>query len=297
MAGADVRVDGQMLAVSARAVVNAAGPWVDYVRRLEDPRAGTSVRLSRGAHVLVPGGKDWKAALTLVQDEVRVTFAVPWYDMLLLGTTDAPYDGDPALVAPDEDDARQILREAALALDPGLVAPERVRAAWAGLRVLPAGEGESVSARRETVFTRGPRGMLSVAGGKLTTYRRIALEVLERLRKDLGVHRLDTRPWPLPDAVGLERVRLPVEVEPDVREHLLHLYGSRAPDVLAPAVADSSLLERLHPNGPDIAAQARYAVTHEWARSSEDVLRRRTTVFQRGLENDATAAKVSALMR
>lgn len=296
VAGADVEADGEAIAVSARNVVNAAGPWVDRVRRLEDPRAGASVRLSRGAHVLVPGGEGWAAALTLVQDEVRVTFAVPWYDMLLLGTTDAPYDGDPALVGPDDDDARQILREAALALDPALVAPERVRAAYAGLRVLPAGDGESVSARRETVFTRGSGGMLSVAGGKLTTYRRIALEVLERLREDLGVHRLDTRPWPLPDAVGLERVALPVQVESDVRDHLLHLYGSRAPEVLAPAVDDASLLERLHPAGPDIAAQARYAATHEWARVPEDVLRRRTTVFHRGLENAATIEKVSASM-
>ena len=168
-----------------------------------------------------------------------------------------------------------------------------MRATYAGLRVLPAGDGESVSARRETVFSRGPAGMLSVAGGKLTTYRRIALEVLERLRTDLGLHRLDTRPWPLPGAVGLDDVRLPVELEPDVRAHLHHLYGSLAPEVLASALDDPSLLERLHPDGPDLAAQARYAVTHEWARSAEDVLRRRTTVFQRGLEDDDTRARVA----
>ena len=95
------RSTARCVAVSAAHVVNAAGPWVDRVRRLEDPHAGTSVRLSRGAHAIVPGGKDWTAALTLVQDEVRVTFAVPWYDMLLLGTTDAPYEGDPADVAPN----------------------------------------------------------------------------------------------------------------------------------------------------------------------------------------------------
>ncbi|HYI75227.1 MAG TPA: glycerol-3-phosphate dehydrogenase/oxidase [Gaiellaceae bacterium] len=293
VAGADVEVDGTGVAVSAAHVVNAAGPWVDRVRRLEDPHAGTSVRLSRGAHAIVPGGKDWTAALTLVQDEVRVTFAVPWYDMLLLGTTDAPYEGDPADVAPNREDEHRILREAALALDPDLVSADRVRATYAGLRVLPAGDGESVSARRETVFSRGPAGMLSVAGGKLTTYRRIALEVLERLRTDLGLHRLDTRPWPLPGAVGLDDVRLPVELEPDVRAHLQHLYGSLAPEVLASALDDPSLLERLHPGGPDLAAQARYAVTHEWARSADDVLRRRTTVFQRGLEDDDTRARVA----
>ena len=165
-----------------------------------------------------------------------------------------------------------------------------------GSACFPPVKAESVSARRETVFSRGAGGMLSVAGGKLTTYRRIALEVLARLREDLGVHRLDTRPWPLPGAAGLEGVRLSVEVDPDIRAHLLHLYGSLAREVLQPAVDDTSLLERLNPDGPDIAAQARYAITHEWARSPEDVLRRRTTVFQRGLENDATREKVVGLM-
>ena len=82
--GAEVVVDGETIAVRARVAVNAAGPWVDAVRRLESPRAGTSVRLSKGAHVLVPGGTDWGAALTVPQDDVRVTFAVPWYGLLLL---------------------------------------------------------------------------------------------------------------------------------------------------------------------------------------------------------------------
>jgi len=294
--GADVCSDGEDIAVDARAVVNAAGPWVDQVRRLEVPSAGTSVRLSRGAHVLVPGDGKWAAALTIPQDEVRVTFAVPWYDMLLLGTTDTPYEGEPAEVAVGPDDAGQILRETSVALDQSLLAPESVRAAYAGLRVLPLGEADSVSARRETVFTRSPGGMLNVAGGKLTTYRRIALEALARLPPELGLHRVDKRPWPLPGAAGLERVSLPRELEPDVRAHLLHLYGSRAPRVLEQAADDLTLLERLHPDGPDIVAQVRYAATHEWARSTEDVLRRRSTLFHRGLENDATETRVARFL-
>ena len=296
LSGADVHVDGEELAVEARVVVNAAGPWVDHVRRFEDPRAGSSVRLSRGAHVLVPADTEWTAALTIPQDDVRVTFAVPWSGMLLLGTTDTPYEGDPAEVAVGPADAEQILAEASVALDPALIAPDRVRAAYAGLRVLPAGEGESVNARRETVFTRSPGGMLNVAGGKLTTYRRIALETLGRLRSELGLHRLDKRPWPLPGATGLERVSLPFDLEPDVRTHLLHLYGSLTPEVLAPATEDPSLLERLHPGGPDIAAQVRYAATDEWARDAEDILRRRTTCFHRGLADEETRARVERVL-
>src|SRR5581483_11802261 len=85
VAGAEVAADGETVSVSARAVLNAAGPWIDRVRRLEDPGAGSSVRLSKGAHALVPLEQGWQAALTIPQDRVRVTFAVPWYGMLLLG--------------------------------------------------------------------------------------------------------------------------------------------------------------------------------------------------------------------
>ena len=155
VSGAEVRVDGESIAVSATAVVNATGPWVDHVRRLEDPGAGSSVRLSKGVHVLVPGGEGWTAALTVPQDDVRVTFAVPWYGMLLLGTTDSEYDADPGDVAVEPADVRQVLAEAAVALGPEGLDPGLVRATYAGLRVLPAGPGESVSARRETVYTVG----------------------------------------------------------------------------------------------------------------------------------------------
>ena len=289
---ARVELDGESLVVRARAVVNASGPSVDVVRRLESPRAGTSVRLSKGVHVLVDRDDDWGAALTIPQDDVRVSFAVPWYGMLLLGTTDTAFEGDPGALEVRPDEIETVLGEAAVALGPMPTARERVRATFAGLRVLPVGDGTSASARRETVFSVGAGGMLSVAGGKLTTYRRIALQTLARLRSELGIGRLDTRPGPLPDAVG--GAALPVDVPPPVREHLHHLYGSRAGDVLVLARDDASLLEPLHPDGPDIAAQARYAVESEWARTPEDVLVRRTTVAWRGLDDEAARMRVAA---
>ena len=137
--------------------------------------------------------------------------------------------------------------------------------------------------------------MVSVAGGKLTTYRRIALDALEHLRADLGLHRLDRTPRPLPGAVGLDRVVFPDGVSHATWSHLLHLYGSLAPEVLAPATDDPSLLEPLRPEGPDLAAQALYAVEHEWAVRAEDVLRRRTTAWLRG-EDAGALERVDALL-
>jgi glycerol-3-phosphate dehydrogenase len=270
----EVHVDGRTVRVRAKRVINAAGPWVDRVRRLEDPGAKPSMRLSKGAHVVVDGADAWGAALTIPHDKVRVSFAVPWEGMLLLGTTDTEFAGEPDAVSVADADIAQVLAEAAVALD-GIGRP---RATFAGLRVLPGGDGGTASAKRETVFSTGPTGMVSVAGGKLTTYRRIALEALDHA----GVRGLSRRPRPLPGAAGLDHVDWPVELDSATRAHLLHLYGSLVTEVLAPAADDSSLLERLVPGRPDLRAQELYGRTHEWALSDEDVRRRRTTAWLAG---------------
>jgi len=302
VAGAEVLVDGAEVSVSARVVVNATGPWVDEVRRLEDPSATPSVRLSKGAHVLLPLDEPWAAALTIPHDKVRVSFAVPWQGMLLLGTTDTLFDGGPEEVQATEADVAQILGEAAIGIEADLLRPEAICSTFAGLRVLPMGDGATTSARRETVFLTGPTGMLSVAGGKLTTYRRIAHAALATLRAELGLHRLDRRPFPLPGAIdpdeGVRRLarRLP-DLDPAVCTHLVHLYGSLADEVLAPAVADPDLLQPIHPKGPDIGAQALYAREVEWACEPEDVLRRRTTLALRGLAGEDVVRRVDELFR
>ena len=269
--GASVEVDGRTIAARADRVINASGPWVDRVRRLEDPDARRSVRLSKGVHVLVDGGQDWDAALTIPHDKVRVTFAVPWEGMLLLGTTDTLHDGEPETAGVTDADVEQVLAEASSAVEG--IGP--VRASFWGLRVLPGGEGTTASARRETVYSTGRSGMVSVAGGKLTTYRRIALDALDHL----GVRGLSARPRPLPGATGLDRIAWPDEVDTATRNHLLQLYGSLAVDVLAPVADDPSLLEPLVAGRPDVRAQDIYARTYEWALTDEDVTRRRTTAW------------------
>ncbi len=300
--GADVHVDGSVVAVSARAVVNATGPWVDEVRLLEDPSAAPTVRLSKGSHVLLRLDEPWTAALTIPHDDVRVSFAVPWQDMLLLGTTDVLYEGAPDDVEATEAEIAQILDEAAVAVDSDLLRPDRICSTFAGLRVLPVGNGATASARRETVIHRGAAGMISVAGGKLTTYRRIALDTLGMLRRELGPWRLDPAPFALPgaadpDEVAFRLARRWPELQPRVHMHLAHLYGSLAEDVLAPAAEDAELLRPLHPDGPDIVAEAVYARDAEWAYRPEDIVRRRTTLALRGLADEENVASVEMVLR
>jgi glycerol-3-phosphate dehydrogenase len=296
VSGADVVTDSGTIAVSASTVVNAAGPWVDEIRRLADPGADPSIRLSKGVHVVLSAETAWSAALTIPHDKVRVSFAVPWEGMLLVGTTDTLHEGGPDTVLAEEADVERVLAEAAVALEEPALRREHIRAVFAGLRVLPQSGRETARARRETVHIRDSSGLLTVAGGKLTTYRRIALDTLERLQADLGLHRIDRQPWPLPGAVGLDRVSLPVEVSPTLRTHLLGLYGSLAGEVLEPALAEPALLEPLTPGAPDVAAQAIYAAEREWARDPEDILRRRTTLALRGLADSELTRRVEQVI-
>jgi glycerol-3-phosphate dehydrogenase len=297
--GADLidRLSGAAMSVSARAVVNATGPWVDEVRRLESPRAEASVRLSKGAHLLLAAPGGWTAAVTTPLPGGRVSFAIPWEGMLLLGTTDEPYEGDPGAVQADDGDERQILAEAGRSLDCDVVAPERVLSRFAGLRVLPLGEGGTVRTRRETVLQQGPGGMVSVAGGKLTTWRRIGAQAAAAA---LG-RSVPQSAEPVPGAAPLAAVESRLvaawpSVDPQLRRWLAGRYGLGAIAVLDRTRERPELLEPVHPDGPDIWAQVPEAVEREWAATPEDVLRGRLTVVRRGLDDAQVRERVAAMM-
>ncbi|WP_240496837.1 FAD-dependent oxidoreductase, partial [Streptomyces torulosus] len=129
------RLSGDEFGVSARLVLNATGPWVDHLRRMEDPNAAPSIRLSKGAHLVLKRTSPWKAALATPIDKYRITFALPWEDMLLLGTTDEMYEGDPADVAVNDKDIAQILDEAAFSVRDQQLDRDLITYAFAGLRV------------------------------------------------------------------------------------------------------------------------------------------------------------------
>lgn len=302
VAGAEMcdRLSGEVVSVEARAVVNATGPWLDTMRRLEDPGVAAYGQLSKGVHVTLPLDEPWSAALTIPHDQVRVTFAYPWEGMLLLGTTDTPYEGDPADVTATDEDVDSVLDEAGTAVDPALLGKERVLCTYAGLRVLPRSDGSTVDARRETAFLPGKGGMLTVAGGKLTTYRRIALDALDHLSSELGLSHIDRRPVPLPGATDAGNVAARLVtgwgVEQPVAAHLAHFYGSRADRVVSLAAERPELLQRLHADAPDIAAQVVFAAREEWATSADDIVHRRTTLAARGLATPDVLLRVQDLL-
>jgi glycerol-3-phosphate dehydrogenase len=303
------RLDGVEFGLNARLVLNATGPWVDHLRRMEDAGAAPSIRLSKGAHVVVKRRAPWRAALTIPIDKYRVSFAIPWEDHVLLGTTDEEYVGEPGDVRATEADLDQILGEAAHAVQDEHLARDLITYSFAGLRVLPGGPGGTAAAKRETVVTEGKGGMLSVAGGKWTTYRHIGRTVLEKLKSLPGTGLSEDiadfpRTVPLPGVGAPEAVahRLLVDREPGTRmeplvaRHLAGHYGTLSFDIARLIAEDPSLGEPIHPDGPDVWAQVAFAADHEWARTVDDVLRRRTTMTVRGLDTPEVRERVAAFL-
>ncbi|MFI0239371.1 FAD-dependent oxidoreductase [Streptomyces sp. NPDC016845] len=307
------RQSGDEFGVNARLVLNATGPWVDHLRKMEDPDAAPSIRLSKGAHLVLKRTSPWKAALATPIDKYRITFALPWEDMLLLGTTDEEYEGDPGDVAVNEKDIDQILDEAAFSVRDQQLKRDLITYSFAGLRVLPGGPGDTSKAKRETVVTEGRAGMLSVAGGKWTTFRHIGRTVMKKLESlpghPLGAdfEPIDELPkrMPLPGVANPRAVahRLLIDnpapgpqMAADTAKHLATHYGSLAFDIARLANENPDLGERVHPDAPEIWAQVAYARDHEWAETPDDVLRRRTTLTIRGLATDEVRGKVQDML-
>ncbi|GHI49341.1 MULTISPECIES: glycerol-3-phosphate dehydrogenase/oxidase [Streptomyces] len=306
------RLDSTEFGIDARLVLNATGPWTDHLRAMEDKAAAPSVRLSKGAHLVLRRTSPWKAALATPIDKYRITFALPWEDMLLLGTTDEEYEGDPREVSVTDSDVTQILDEAAFSVRDQQLSRDLITYSFAGLRVLPGGPGDTSKAKRETVVSEGPGGMLSVAGGKWTTFRHIGRTVIDKLSKlpgrplteDMEPMRSLPR-MPLPGIANPQAVahRLLVDgpapgprMAPDTARHLATHYGSLAFDIARLANEDPSLAERIHPDAPEIRAQIVYARDREWAETAEDVLRRRTTLTVRGLDTAEVRDDVAKLL-
>jgi glycerol-3-phosphate dehydrogenase len=288
--------DGEgVVEVGFRFVINASGPWVDAVRQLEDQTSHPVARLSKGIHLLLEARSEWGAGVVVPVEDGRVTMALPWQGMLMLGTTDTDFDGDPAGCSVSAAEVQQVLSEASLALPPEVVRADAVRFSFAGLRVLPLGADSTANTHREHVVQTGRFGMVSIAGGKLTTHRRIALEALHRLPDPrlAGLRLVDV---PLPQSSPALQEQADLDTDPDVVTHLARIYGRDSLTVMGQRRHHRDALERIHPGGPDVWAQVYHAVEREWATTVEDVIRRRTTVAVRGLASAAVRAEVGSVL-
>ena len=280
--------DEAEVTVRAKVVINATGVWADRVRRLDQPSANNMLEPSRGAHVVLdrsflPGDT---AVMVPKTDDGRVLFAIPWLGKTVVGTTDVPVDGPSYEPQPGDDEVDYILEHAGRYLTP---APTRgdVRAVWAGLRPLisdPDAEGTAALSREHVVSVSASR-LVTVTGGKWTTYRVMAEDAVDHAAQTGGLKERTTdtadlrlRGW-VPDAL----------LDPAAP---FAAYGSDAAAVHAIAQAEPGLEAPVHPDLPTVTgAEIVYAARNEQARTAADALARRT----RGLFLDTKASGEAAL--
>ncbi len=294
--------------ISARVVVNATGVWADDIRALDEGTHPRSIRPAKGVHVTVPADRmpcDIAAVIPVPKDR-RSIFVVPWpeTDLVYLGTTDTDYQGslDNPECTPDDVD---YLLDAANHVTTSNLTRADVTGVWAGLRPLlqPPAHGGHVSertsdlSRRHTVRT-SQGGVVSVTGGKLTTYRKMAEDSVDAVVELLG-ERPRSRPCITKSLRLIGATSVPRDPVSAIypHAHLLGRYGTETPAVIAQADGHAELLEPVIEGLPYTGAEVLYAVREEMAQSLEDVLARRTRAsIQRVQPTMMAAASIAALI-
>lgn len=281
------------LAIRALVVVNATGPWADGLRaQLGEPPA---LRRTKGAHVAVPRERlGNREAVTITSPiDGRVMFVVPWGDLTYVGTTDTDTAESPDDVRATAEDVVYLLRSANAYFPDARLGPQDVRSTWAGLRCLlgTLTNGAPSAMSREHRIIEGASGLISVVGGKLTTYRSMAAEAVDLTARRLVA--LDGRP--VPPKARTDREPLPggevrdldllvrdlerEETPRPVAERLVRTYGSEATAVVRLARSDPSLARPIVERHPSLRAELVHAIRREMAIKLSDLLVRRTHVF------------------
>lgn len=296
------RLTGTEIRVKAKVIVNAAGPWVEAIRRLEDPAAPSLLHLSKGVHVVLPAERLPIANVVVFgASDRRSLFAVPRGDVVYVGTTDTSYTGGtdvwPTI---DRHDVEYLLDPLARFFDVEPVRPEECVGAWSGLRPLiaQAGKPPAEISRRDEVWI-GPAGVITIAGGKLTGHRKMAATVVAQVAAALDRTLADPDPEaPLPggDFAGEIEVlssslRAAFGLDPLGAGRLARLYGSEAA-----AVAERGAKPVL-PGGRVLEGEVRWAIEEEAAATVCDVLYRRTrAALYEPAEREALVVPISDRM-
>ena len=291
---------GKKIAIKAGATIMCAGVWSDQLHARFDLTPGYNVTMSKGAHIVVPGSAIKSNAGIIVKTPISVLFLIPWGDKWIVGTTDTPYEGDRAEPCATREDVQYILDQANRVLEPKLRADDII-GVYAGLRPLVANNKSATTTKlsREHTVDRPAAGFVSIAGGKYTTYRVMAKDVVDRAVIELRrlTQESVTEKLPLVGADGYfaleqQKERIAQESGLDVATitHLLNRHGSLISEILDLVKAQPQLASKLDADLPYIKAEIVYAASHEGARSVDDVISRRTRLSFEAVNHGAHLA-------
>jgi glycerol-3-phosphate dehydrogenase len=282
----DVETDAEV-DVHASVVINATGVWTDDLQTLAGGRGRFHVRASKGVHIVVPRDRINSETGIILRTEKSVLFVIPWGTHWIVGTTDTDWTLHKAHPAASRADLDYILEHVNSVLTTPLT-HEDIQGVYAGLRPLLSGESESTSQlSREHAVARPQPGLISIAGGKYTTYRVMAKDAVDAALDDVGggVPPSVTEHIPLVGAEGyhamvnqLDRLSRRVGVPAWRLQRLLDRYGSMTEELLALADDDPSLLEPLPGAEEYLRIEIVYAASHEGALHLDDILARRTRI-------------------
>ena len=284
--GAEVRdrLTDEAFTVRARTVVNATGPFTDLIRRMDDPDAPPMVVTSSGVHIVLPGRFSPPGTGLLIPktEDGRVLFVLPWMGHTLAGTTDEPAELS-FHPRPQEEEIDYILRHLKryFALEPGR---DDILAAWSGLRPLvrdPKAH-DTAELARDHIISESESGLVTIAGGKWTTYRKMAEDLVDYVVRTRDLHpargcitdRVFVEGAAGFDPEGWRGLVERFDLDEDVARHLNRSYGDRAPEVAR--LAAEGFGDRLAPEHPFVEAEVVWAARQEMAHTPIDALARRT---------------------
>ena len=320
--------DGSLREVKANAVINATGPWTDDVLQMSGPRASKMLRPTKGIHIVVERERlpVEHAVVLFHPTDRRVLFALPWGERTYVGTTDTDYEGAPGEEYATLEDVDYLIAASNHYFPSNHIHRRDVISTWSGLRPLiqpeaDTGDMAESQVSREHQIHIGEDGLITIAGGKLTTYRKMAKECVDtalQILKLMGelpeeLQSGQTYKFPLPGAVGWpedddhDKVADEIsevcecDLSHKVRRHLVDTYGMRALELAKLCAEHPPLLEPIVPGRIEIMAQVDFAVREELAASVSDVMVRRTQIFfrdhQQGLQSvDKVADRMAVLI-
>ncbi|HYA85562.1 MAG TPA: glycerol-3-phosphate dehydrogenase/oxidase [Nitrospirota bacterium] len=299
-------LSGTRYTYHSKVLINAAGPWIDTVRKAGNIDQRKIIYPTKGIHLVMPKLSD--QALFVASRDERMFFIIPFGGYSLIGTTDTKYDGDLDEVHADRDDIDYLLTESKRVLPQLNITREAILYTYAGIRPLAfSGRSESKISRKHRIIKEGRSGrIITIAGGKLTTYRNMAKDVIDAACDALGIRaECATDRKPLAGSLPMDHDLYLKEAAPELSahynaslrlvNHLIGLYGARTNRVLDLMKMNTALRETISPLSPDIYAQVIYSVREEDAKTLSDIILRRMHIGITAARGIQEAEKIAEL--